>query len=616
MSTQLLLVLALLGAAIVMFVINKPRMDAVGLLMIVLLPFTGSVTIAETIQGFADNSIIVLAALFVVGASLVRTGVARSIGDWITRTAGGDEVRVIVLLMLATAALGPLMGSTGVTALFVPIAQRIAQSARIPPGRLMMTISVAALASGMLTLVATPVNLVVNAEMERRGITPFGFFDITPFGIPVLALAIGYMLLARRFLPDRRSQQDAAEGRPSLNTWIEQYGLAQREFRVRVTLRSPLVGRRVSELRLRERGVNLLALERTRRFATEMIRPGASTEIEAGDVLLIDSLTAEADAESMAKEFGVDLLPLNPGGRYFTDRSQEIGMVEVMLPPESSLVGETIRSAEVRTEYGLTVIGLRRGRTVLGADFAETTLRTGDTLLVIGFWRDIERMASSSGDVVVLNRPEEFQEILPAAGKAPYALLSVAVMVTLMVSGIVPNVHAALIAALMMGLFGCIDLNASYRAINWPSLVLIAGMLPFSIALQRTGAVDMAADALVGAVGEASPRVVMAALFLITAGLGLFISNTATAVLMVPLALQIGNDLGASPYPFAMIVALAASTAFMTPVSSPVNMLVVAPGNYSFGDFVKIGVPFSIVVLLVSVFLVPILLPLYPAGSG
>ena len=181
-------------------------------------------------------------------------------------------------------------------------------------------------------------------------------------------------------------------------------------------------------------------------------------------------------------------------------------------------------------------------------------------------------------------------------------------VVALMVSGLVPNVQAALIGCLLMGLLGCVDFNSAYRSISWKTFILIVGMLPFSLALQRTGGVDLAADAVVHLVGSASPRLVLATLFVITAVLGLFISNTATAVLMAPVALAIAKDLGASPYPFAMIIALAASTAFMTPISSPVNTLVVGPGQYSFGDFVKVGVPFTVVVAIVSVLLVPIFL--------
>ena len=214
-------------------------------------------------------------------------------------------------------------------------------------------------------------------------------------------------------------------------------------------------------------------------------------------------------------------------------------------------------------------------------------------------------------DVVVLNMPAELEEVLPAAQRAPHALAVLGLVVALMISGLVPNVQAALIGCLLMGLFGCVDFNSAYRSINWKSLILIVGMLPFSLALQRTGGVDLAADAVVDLVGGAAPRLVLATLFVITAGLGLFISNTATAVLMAPVALAIAKELGASPYPFAMIVALAASTAFMTPISSPVNTLVVGPGQYSFGDFVKVGVPFAVIVAIVSVLLVPIFLPFH-----
>jgi di/tricarboxylate transporter len=247
---------------------------------------------------------------------------------------------------------------------------------------------------------------------------------------------------------------------------------------------------------------------------------------------------------------------------------------------------------------------------VHGHGLLEEELKVGDTLLLVGFWKDIERLQSEGADLVVLNTPVELHEVLPAASKAPHALAVLALVVGLMISGVVPNVHAALIGCLLLGLLGCVDMNSAYRSISWKSLILIVGMLPFSIALRATGGVDLAADGLLGLVGEASPRLVLATLFVITAVLGLFISNTATAVLMAPVALAIAAELGASPYPFAMIVALAASTAFMTPVSSPVNTLVVVPGNYVFGDFMRVGLPFSVIVLFVSVLLVPLLLPL------
>jgi di/tricarboxylate transporter len=286
-------------------------------------------------------------------------------------------------------------------------------------------------------------------------------------------------------------------------------------------------------------------------------------------------------------------------------------MAEVMVSADSELVGITVVDAHFRTRFGLTVIGLRHGRVAQERGLLNQPLRIGDTLLLIGPWKDIERLRSEAMDLVILNLPVELDEVLPVAGKAPQALSCLLLMVGLMVSGVVPNVQAALIACLLMGALGCIDLNSAYRSIHWKSLVLIVGMLPFSIALQRTGGVELGADALMAVTGGVGTHAVLASLFIVTALLGLFISNTATAVLMAPVALAVAGELHASPYPFAMIVALAASAAFMTPISSPVNTLVVGPGNYAFGDFVRVGAPFTLVVLVFSVVLVPLLLPLY-----
>ena len=608
MTTQLLLVLALLAAAIAMFIANRPRMDAVGLLMIVLLPFTGVMTINEALAGFADSSILLLAALFVIGEGLVRSGAAQSIGDLLSRKAGSSETRMLVLLMIAGAGLGAFMSSTAVVAIFIPIVLRICRNAGSAPSQLMMPLSVAALISGMMTLVATAPNLVVSAELVRQGHAGFSFFAFTPFGIPVLALAILYMLYARRLLPGRRAAEADPRRAPRLAEWVRIYGLAGRAFRVRVAPGSPLAGLRLEQLSLRKEGVNILAIERRDHFGTEVIRPDATTELGVGDVLLLDVRAAPERIDSLHEEYKVENLPLEEGG-YFLDRSQQIGMVEAIIPPDSPLVGSTVLHARMRAEHRLTVIGLRHRKEVAGADLLEQTLKAGDTLLLTGFWSDIRKLQADGSMLLVLNLPAEHAELLPAAGRMPQAIAILGLTVGLMISGWIPNVHAALIGCLLMGLFGCVDMNSAYKSISWKTLVLIVGMLPFSIALQRTGGVDLAADAVVALAGEASPRVLLAVIFTITALLGLFISNTATAVLMAPIALGTAHQMGVSPYPFAMTIAIAASAAFMTPVSSPVNTLVLGPGNYKFMDFVRIGVPFTLLVMVVSVIAIPWFFP-------
>ncbi|MDM0053896.1 SLC13 family permease [Variovorax sp. J22R115] len=609
MTAELGLVLALLAAAIAMFAIGNPRMDAVALLMLTLLPFTGVINMQEALAGFSDANIVLIAALFVIGEGLVRTGVAQGLGDWLIRKAGNSEVRLLVLLMGVVGAMGAVMSSTGVVAIFIPVALRIAQSTGMAPSRLMMPLSMAALISGMMTLVATAPNLVVNSELVRSGTEGFHFFSFTPFGVPILILGILYMLFARRWLASQQKSASGSARRPSLRAWIDTYKLADREYRLRVGAGSTLVGKTLAQLDLRHSsGVSILAIERKGRFAADFIAPAAKTELKAGDILLVDLFAPKLDIEALRQRFALEALPLS--GDYFADRSQDIGMVEVMVSADSGLAGKSVVEARFRTHNDLTVIGLRHGADAQEHGLMDEPMNVGDTLLLIGSWKAIDKLRLNAGDLLVLNLPAERDEILAVSGKSMHALFSLILMIVLMVSGIVPNVQAALIACLLMGAMRCVDLDSAYRSIHWKSLVLIVGMLPFSLALQRTGGVELAAEALMSVIGGAGTHAVLASLFVVTALLGLFISNTATAVLMAPVALAIANELQASPYPFAMIVALAASAAFMTPISSPVNTLVVGPGNYVFGDFFKVGLPFTVIVMIVSVVLVPVLLPL------
>ena len=295
---------------------------------------------------------------------------------------------------------------------------------------------------------------------------------------------------------------------------------------------------------------------------------------------------------------------------YFSDHHRSLGVAEVMLPPDSRLAGKTIQELGFRTHRKLNVIGLRRNQQALDGLLVDEKLQAGDTLLVAGNWQHIRKLQGHSRDFLVLSLPAEVDDVAPALSQAPHALFSLAVMVMLMVTGLVPNVLAVLIGCLLMGAFRCIDMDSAYRSIHWQSILLIVGMLPFALALQKTGGIDLAVKGLLSLFGNAGPRMILATLFVATAVIGLFISNTATAVLMAPIAIASAQAMQASPAPFAMIVALAASAAFMTPISSPVNTLVLGPGQYRFGDFVRIGVPFTIIVMLTSVILVPVLFPL------
>lgn len=586
-------------------------MDVVALLAMIALPLFGIVTVPEALAGLADPNVVLIAALFIVGEGLVRTGVANQIGVFLLHRAGDSERRLLVLLMLAVAGLGSLMSSTGVVAIFIPVVLFIARQRKLWPGRLMMPLSVAGLISGMLTLVATAPNLVVDSALRHSGFAGFDFFSFTPFGLAILAAGIGYMLVTSRWLNRPQEIKGTRKAR-RLVDFVRDYQLMGRDHRLRIGPDSPVIGQTLQQLETRRpTRASVVAVERLSGRRRELIEPHADLMLCAGDILLVDVPGVDdGTRERTLAELHLEPLPLRQG--YFIDQSRDLGMAEVLLPPESGLIGRDIRSISFRTKYGLNVIGLRRKREAVTTGILDEKLRAGDTLLVIGRWKSIRELQKQKYDFLVLSLPAEIDQVAYAPGHAVQALCCLAIMVTLMVTGWVPNVIAALITCLLMGLTGCLSLNSAYKAIQWPSLIVIVGMMPFSIALQKTGGVDLAAKGLMQVFGAAEPRVLLAALFVVTAIISLFVSNTATAVLMAPIALKVASALSASPFPFAMTVALASSSAFMTPMSSPVNMLVLAPGRYRFGDFVRIGVPFTVLTLLLTVLLVPWLLPLRP----
>lgn len=613
MSDDLLHVLLLLGAAICMFAFNRPRVDAVALIMLVALPFTGVLTINEALAGFSSPNIVLIAAMFVIGDGLVRTGVARGIGDWLMEQGGQSPTRLTILLMLVVGTLGSVMSTTGIVAIFIPVVLRIASRRNIPVGQLMMPMAYAALISGMMTLVATSSNMVINYELVRIGKEGFDFFSFTPFGFPILIVGTLYMLFAQRWLKRKGTPQTLSPQRPDLEEWSKRYGLADREFRLRVRSDSPLLGKTLRELDLPSKiGARIILVGRGHGRHRQLITRSPELQLQASDRLLVD-FDQESSKETMAAlcaEYGVELQ--DTSGDWFVDRYQDTGLVETIVTNESRFAGRNAAELEELTEDELSVVGIRRGIAARAPHrVREEVVEAGDTLLLAASWAKIRQLRNDARDLIVLNLPREFDEILPEAKQAPYALFTLVVVVVMMSADIVPNVHAALIGCLMMGFFRCINLEQAYNAIQMKSLIMIVGMMPFALALDRTGGVDIAADVLVGLVGSAGPMMVLAILFGITVLLGLFIVSTANAVLMIPVALAVAEELNASPYPFAMIIALAASSAFMTPIS-PINILVATTGGYRFADFLRVGLPLTLIVMLVSVVLVSTFLPFYP----
>ena len=601
-------VFAVLAAAVVLFASDRVRLDLVALLVLLSLLLSGILTVDEALDGFSQSVVLMVAGLFVVGEGLVKTGIAHRMGDWLMRAGGTSETRLMALLMAVVALVGAFMSSTGIVAIFIPVALSIAVRSGIEPGRLMMPLAFAALISGMMSLISTPPNLVVSGALRDFGLAPFGFFDFTPIGLIVLVIGIGYMLtVGTRLLTPRTAPGRTAPTRRTMRELTEIYGVAQRFHRLRIRSDSPLVGHTLAMAELRsDYGIVVVSVQPQGHGRIVPALP--RTLFQSGDCVHV-----VASAERLAAFAAAKRLDAQPIDAALSRRLvQEGGLAEVLVPPESQLVGRTLRGAALRSRHRLSVVAIRRRGRPLDDDVAAEPLAVGDTLLVSGTWKHIAALQTDPKDFVVLSLPAEIADVAPAHRRAPLALGVLLAMIAAMVSGIVPNTAAVLLAAVGMVVTGCVTMDQGYKSISWQTLVLIAGMLPLATALDRTGGTQIMVAGLVGSLGEAGPYAMMAGLFVLTAGLGSFMSNTATAVLLAPVAIAAAQDLGVSPHTFAMTVAVAASAAFSTPVSSPVVTLVVEPGNYRFVDFVKIGVPMTLLVMLVTLIVLPFLFPLQP----
>ena len=436
-------------------------------------------------------------------------------------------------------------------------------------------------------------------------------------GLPLQDLVFGASVYfpplfkaAVRFMLKTDNGDSARDGRKrsTFRDLIREYHLTGRARRLAIRPGSPMIGQRLDDLKLRERYcANVIGVERWRRFRRVIVNVNGVSEFRARDVLLIDMSASDVDLRQFCGEQMLEPMVLR--GEYFADQALDVGMAEVALIPDSEMMGKTVREIAFRTRFGLNIVGMKRDGKAMDGSVVDEPLQLGDILLVVGNWRRIALLAKRGRDFVLLNMPVEVDDASPAHSQAPHAIFCLVLMVALMLTDEIPNPIAAIIACLLMGKFRCINAESAYKAIHWPSIILIVGMMPFALALQKTGGVELVVKGLMDVAGGEGPYQMLGCLFVMCAAIGLFISNTATAVLMAPIALAAAKSMGVSPYPFAMVVAMAASAAFMTPVSSPVNTLVLGPGKYSFSDFVKIGVPFTILVMVVCVLLIPVLFP-------
>lgn len=604
----MLTVFLVLGAAIALFVWGRVPPDVVGLLVVAVLMTTGTLSPAESLAGFGSSVVILIAAIFVVSNGLVNTGVTQQLGHFIVKLGAGNETRLIVLIMLIAGGIGSVLNSSAIVAMLIPVVLSVSARTGLNKKRLLMPLCVAVMVSGMMTLIASSPNVIVESTLRDHGVDPLlGFFSFTPFGVVVLAMAVVFMLLVGRKLLGRKHADEGDTGLPAAADLIASYGLTDRWHRLEVLEDSPLVGRSAAVVReslRRDHDGELLGLERKEHQRSTLLHAEPDSIIEAGDVMF--TLTDDSRIPDVTAELGC----LSCGPLPDEDRQkmlQDIGIAEVMPVPESKSIGVTVADLDLTSAFNVTALAVRHRGRPFSRDMAGRKLDFGDTVLVGGNWHDIQRLTADQRNFFLLNMPAEYQDRLKAPGRAPVAILVLVLMVAAMALQLLTNVALALIAALAMIGTGCVPVESIYRVISWRTLVVIAGMLPLATALNKTGATAAMAHALVDTLGSLGPILMLATVFAVTALLSMFISNIATAVLISPVAIEAAQTLHVSPQAFGMTVAIACSAAFVTPVSSPTNMLVMEPGGYKFSDYAKVGVPMLILTLIATVVLAKVI---------
>lgn len=603
MTTDQILALSILGAAVLLFASGRLRADFVALLIIGSLVATGLCDVSEAVAGFGSTTVVLVGSLLVVGEALVRTGVAAVAGDAILHFADGRQGRARLLLVLGAVATGSLMSSTAVVAIFLPVALRVADEQRQSPSSLLLPLAYAGLVSGTMVLIASTPNLIVHAEMRAAGWPGLSFFAFTPIGmVAVTGLFLLCTVGARVFLPAPRAPADRTATPRARELWsrfISDGGVA----RLRLGVDSPLLGKRVRDTGIgRQFGTRILAIERGNGWRPALLDPAPDRLLQADDVLVAVG-TAAALAETAVQ---CRLTPLAAG--MPDGAARDLGVAVVMLHPDSKLVGRTIVEANFRSQHGLHVAGVQRDGQGL-VDFARQRLRPADLLLVSGPWARIRNLKEAAQDFVVLRLPAELATFAPARARLPIAVAIVVAMIAAATLGVTSMTGIALLAAIAMVVTRCIELPTVYQSMSWSTLVLIAGMLPLAAVLGRTGLLVDVVDWVHGTVGALGPRAVMAALFAATAAVGALLSGTPTAVLMAPVALQLASAMAVRPEPFAMTVAVAATCSFLTPMASASMMLVWGAGGYRQRDLLRAGLPLLLWVMVACLVLLPWLFP-------
>ena len=606
-----------------MFIWGKVRADIVALTALAALLVFGILTPAEALAGFSSPIVVMMIGLFVVGGAIMQTGLAKLTGNKLMALSRGNETITFLLVMLVTSFIGAFVSNTGTVALMMPIIMSLAAGSGMQSSRFLMPLAFAGSLGGMLTLIGTPPNLVIDEVLTEAGFKPLAFFSFFPVGIIVIAIGIIVLMpLSKIFLSKKQSGKKKKQGK-SLDDLVDEYQLLDNLHRYIVPSRRPsaaidengeqmdIVGKTLKNLSIQKKyGVSIIEIRNEKKSRLGLVKDvsqnmaKSSSTIQVHDTLYI--IGKEEKINRFARDYGLRKMKDVKIDFY------DLGLTEIVVMPTSNFAGLRIGDANLRKRFGINVLGVKRGDEYITDNLISTKLHVGDMLLVQGEWTNLAHLATDTSNWVVIDQPEKTADKVLLDYKAPVAAAIMLLMIAMMVFDFIPvaPVTAVIIAGLLTVFAGCFrNVEAAYKTINWESIVLIAAMMPMSTALEKTGASALVSQGLVDSLGAMGPTALLAGIYFTTSLMTMFISNTATAVLMAPIALVAAQQVGVSPYSFLFAVTLGASMCFASPFSTPPNALVMKAGGYTFMDYVKVGLPLQIIIGVVMTFVLPLLFP-------
>ena len=624
--------LIILIITVAMFIWGRVRADIVALTALAALLVLGILTPAEALAGFSSPIVIMMIGLFVVGGAIMQTGLAKLTGNKLMALSRGNETVTFLLVMLVTSFIGAFVSNTGTVALMMPIIMSLAAGSGMQSSRFLMPLAFAGSLGGMLTLIGTPPNLVIDEVLTEAGFKPLAFFSFFPVGIIVIAIGIIVLMPLSKIFLSKKQNGKKKNNRKSLDDLVDEYQLLDNLHRYIVPSKRTaaaidengqmmdIVGKTLKDLSIQKKyGVSIIEIRNEKKSRLGLVKDvnqnmaKSSSTIAVHDTLYI--MGDEEKIERFAQDY--DLRKMKDVKIDFYD----LGLTEIVVMPTSNFAGLRIGDANLRKRFGINVLGVKRGgsssdgkvgKEYITDNLIATKLHVGDMLLVQGEWTNLAHLTADTTNWVVLDQPEKTADKVLLDYKAPVAAAIMLLMIAIMVFDFIPvaPVTAVIIAGLLTVFAGCFrNVEAAYKTINWESIVLIAAMMPMSTALEKTGASALVSQGLVDSLGSMGPTALLAGIYFTTSLMTMFISNTATAVLMAPIALVAAQQVGVSPYSFLFAVTLGASMCFASPFSTPPNALVMKAGGYTFMDYVKVGLPLQIIIGVVMTFVLPLLFP-------